>query len=150
MKPIWFKPTTIEEIKRWSQTEILKNLGIEFTGIGDDFLQAAMPIGTKVLQPLGSLHGGASCVLAETVGSAAANFCVDPAQKSCVGLEINVNHVKAIASGTITATARALHLGKSTQIWDIQIRNEQQQLVAVSRLTIAVLSKKEQGLSSSR
>lgn|GEM_PF-8084 len=150
MKPIWFAPTSIDEIKHWSRTDLLETLGIEFTEIGDDFLRATMPVSAKVHQPLGTLHGGVSCALAETIGSVAANFCVDRLQKFCVGLEINVNHVKAITRGLVTATARAMHLGKSTQIWDIQIRDEHNQLVAISRLTIAVLTKKEPGPSSLR
>jgi 1,4-dihydroxy-2-naphthoyl-CoA hydrolase len=150
MKQIWFIPVTIEEINRWSSHRLMDNLGIEFTAIGDDYLQAKMPVDERTIQPLGCLHGGASCVLAETIGSVAAHFCVDSKLKFCVGLEINVNHVKSMRSGWVNAIARPLHLGQSTQIWDIQIRNEQQTLIAVSRLTIAVLNKKNTGSNSLR
>jgi uncharacterized protein (TIGR00369 family) len=141
MKSIWFNSTTIEDLKRWAAHRLMDNLGIEFTEIGNDFLRARMPVDERTLQPLGCLHGGATCVLAETIGSVAAHFCVDPMLKICVGLEINVNHVKSMRSGWVYATALPLHLGQSTQIWDIQVRNEQQALVAVSRLTMAVLQK---------
>ncbi len=119
----------------------MDNLGIEIVEIGDDYLRAKMPVDERTMQPLGSLHGGASCALAETIGSIAANYCVDPAQHFCVGLELNINHIKPAQSGYVTATAKALHLGKSTQVWDIQIRNEKRELIAISRLTMAVLQK---------
>jgi len=139
MKPIWFIPVTIDEVARWASHRLVDNLGIEFTAIGPDYLQAKMPVDERTIQPLGCLHGGATCLLAETIGSAAAHFCVDPQRRICVGLEINVNHVKAMRSGYVHATARPLHLGRSTQIWDILVRNDKHALVAVSRLTMAVL-----------
>jgi len=142
MKQIWFKPVSLEEINRWSAHQLMNNLGIELISVGNDYLQAKMLVDERTIQPMGCLHGGATCVLAETIGSIAGHFCIDPLLKICVGLEINVNHVKSMRSGWVIATARPLHLGQSTQIWDIQIRNEEQALVAVSRLTIAVLKKK--------
>jgi 1,4-dihydroxy-2-naphthoyl-CoA hydrolase len=141
MKSIWFEPVTLNEIKQWSRHILIENMGIEFTAVGDDFLQARMPVDERTIQPLGCLHGGASCVLAETIGSVGAHFCVDPMNRFCVGLEINVNHVKSMKSGFVYGTARPLHLGKSTQIWDIQIRDDKESLVAISRLTMAVLQK---------
>lgn len=142
MKQIWFKPVTLEEINQWATHQLMNNLGIELTAVGNDYLQAKMPIDERTLQPMGCLHGGATCVLAETVGSIAAHFCVDPAHQFCVGLEINVNHIKSMKSGWVNAIARPFHLGQSTQVWDIQVRNEKHDLVAVSRLTIAVLDKR--------
>jgi 1,4-dihydroxy-2-naphthoyl-CoA hydrolase len=139
---IWFSPVAIEEINRWARHSLMDFLAIEFTEIGDDYLCARMPVDRRTMQPLGSLHGGATCLLAETLGSVAANFCVDPEKNVCVGLEINANHIKVVKSGHLIATARPLHLGKSTQIWDIQVRNEKSALVAISRLTIAVLQKR--------
>ena len=116
-------------------------MAVEFIELGKDYLSAKMPVDARTMQPMGILHGGATCSLAETVGSAAANFCVDLTQRICVGLEINVNHIKAVRGGFVIATARPLHLGKSTQIWDIRVVNEQGALTAVSRLTMAVLDR---------
>jgi len=144
MKSIWFKTTTLEEINHWSKHQLMDSLGIEITAIGDDYLEAKMPVDQKTLQPMGCLHGGATCVLAETIGSIGAHFCIDPSHYLCVGLEINVNHVKSMRSGWVYATAKPLHLGRSTQIWDIQVRNDQNALVAVSRLTMAVLRKEKE------
>jgi uncharacterized protein (TIGR00369 family) len=138
-KPIWFSPFTLQEIQERAKRSLSDHLSIEFIEIGDDFLRAKMPIDWKTMQPMGMLHGGATCALAETVGSAAANYCIDQAQKVCVGLEINVNHIKAVKGGFLIGTAKPLHLGKTTQVWDIQMRNEENVFIAVSRLTMAVL-----------
>lgn len=140
--PIWITPLNLEEINRHVRNTLPEHLGIQFTNIGDDFLTATMPIDSRTLQSMGILHGGASCALAETVGSAAANYCVDQNQQVCVGLEINVNHIRTARSGLIIAIAKPLHLGKTTQVWDIKIYNEQQRLIAISRLTMAVLKAK--------
>lgn len=141
-QPIWITPIDIEEINKQSRNTLTSYLGIEFINAGDDHLTAVMPIHQNLLQPMGIMHGGASCALAETVGSAAANFCVDQKSKVCVGLDININHLRPIQSGVVTATAKPLHLGKTTQVWEIKIVNEQNKLVAISRLTVAVLTKK--------
>jgi 1,4-dihydroxy-2-naphthoyl-CoA hydrolase len=143
MKSIWFKLLTLERLQQWVPHSLIENLGIQFIEVGNDYLRASMPVDERTIQLHGCLHGGASCVLAETIGSTGAHFCVDPALNLCVGLEINVNHVKSVQSGLVVATARPLHLGKSTQIWDIQIRDNDQKLIAVSRLTVAVLEKKQ-------
>jgi uncharacterized protein (TIGR00369 family) len=119
-----------------------EHLGIEFTAFGDDYLSARMPVDQRTKQPLGIMHGGASCVLAETVGSTAAQFCVDFANYYCVGLDINTNHVRSIRDGFVIATAKPFHLGKTTQVWGIEIKNEQQQLISINRLTMAVLERR--------
>ena len=142
MKSIWFKPVTLDEINHWAAHRLMTNLGIELIAIGNDYLHARMPVDERTIQPMGCLHGGATCVLAETVGSIAAHFYIDSQLKICVGLEINVNHIKSMRTGWVNAIARPLHLGQSTQIWDIQVQNEQEALVAVSRLTMAVLNKR--------
>jgi uncharacterized protein (TIGR00369 family) len=116
-------------------------LGIAFTDYGDDFLIGQMPIDHRSKQPLGIMHGGTSCVLAETVGSTAANFCVDINTHYCVGLDINTNHIKTVREGNIIATAKPFHLGRTTQVWGIEIRNEEGKLVSVNRLTMAVLER---------
>lgn len=116
-------------------------LGIVFTEVGDDYLVATMPVNERTLQPIGIMHGGASCVLAETVGSTAANYCVDLNQSYCVGLDINTNHIRAMREGVVTGTARPFHIGKTTQVWGIEIKNSDGKLVSVTRLTMAVLSR---------
>jgi len=142
MAPIWITPISIEEINKRARNTLSDHLGIEFTEVGDDHLAASMPVDGRTCQPMGVLHGGASCALAETVGSAAANYCVDQTQKVCVGLDINANHLRPVRVGSsVSAIAKPLHLGKTTQVWEIKIYNESKQLVSVSRLTMAVLTK---------
>lgn len=113
-------------------------LGIEFLEIGDNFLTARMPVNPHTRQPLGIMHGGASCVLAETIGSVAANFCVEEGHY-CVGLDINTNHIRSVREGYVIGKATPYHIGKSTQVWSIEIRDEEGRLVSVNRLTMAVL-----------
>lgn len=137
---IWFKPFDLVEVNSFSKNTLIEHLNIEFTEIGDDYLIAQMPVDYRTHQPVGILHGGASCVLAETVGSTAANFCVDPTKYYCVGLDINTNHVRSIRSGKVIALGKPFHIGKKTQVWNIEIANEQQQLIAISRLTVMTLT----------
>ncbi|MGD1842135.1 MAG: PaaI family thioesterase [Thermonemataceae bacterium] len=118
-------------------------LGIEFTEVGEDYICAKMPVDERTVQPAGILHGGASVVLAETLGSVASNFMVDQEKYMCVGLEINANHLRPILKGNwVFGKATAIHIGKKTHVWDIQLSNEQGKLTCVSRLTIAVIEKK--------
>jgi 1,4-dihydroxy-2-naphthoyl-CoA hydrolase len=116
-------------------------IGIEFLEIGDDYIKARMPVDRRTRQPAGLLHGGASVTLAETLGSVGAWLCIDPAKQTCVGLEINANHVRAVRDGWVYGTARPLHIGRTTQLWEIKITNEEDKLVCVSRITMAVLDK---------
>lgn len=118
-----------------------EHLGIEFIEIGENYLIAKMPVDHRTKQPVGIMHGGASCVLAETVGSIAANYCVDLSKYYCVGLDINTNHIRSIREGFVYATAKPYHIGRSTQVWAIEIVNEQQQLISVNRLTMTVLTR---------
>lgn len=140
-KPIWSVPISVEDVNERARESLSDHLGIEFTEAGDDFLAAKMPIDRRTIQPMGIMHGGASCVLAETVGSAAANYCIDPTYKVCVGLDININHIRSVRSGFVTGIAKPLHLGKTTQVWEIKIYNELKQLVSAARLTMAVTEK---------
>ncbi len=133
-------PVSLETLNRLSQGTLIEHLGIVFTAVGEDWLQATMPVDERTRQPYGLLHGGASVVLAETLGSSAGNLCVDPASQVCVGVEINANHLRAARSGTVTGTARALHVGRTTQVWEIRIDNEAGKPVCVSRLTLAVVA----------
>ena len=121
-----------------SRGTAIEALGIEFVDIGDDRLVATMPVDPRTLQPYGLLHGGASVLLAETLGSSAGNMCVAEGEV-CVGLEINANHVRAVREGRVTGTARPLHLGRSTQVWEIRIEDARGRLACVSRLTLAVV-----------
>lgn len=121
---------------------MVAHLGITFTEVGDDFLVARMPVDHRTHQPLGLLHGGASVALAETLGSVAAHICVDQHTQYCVGLEINANHVKGIRSGFVYGKTTPIHVGKRTHVWEIRITNEDQELICVSRITMAVIDKK--------
>lgn len=118
---------------------MIEYLGITVSEVGDDFLKGNMPVDHRTVQPIGILHGGASVALAETLGSLAANLVVDPHKKYCVGLDINANHIRAARKGFVTGIARPLHLGSSTQVWSIEITDEQNRLVCISRITMAVL-----------
>lgn len=138
---IWIKEIQIEQLNARGKDTMPGYLGIEFVEIKNDALIARMQVHARTHQPAGILHGGATCVLAETVGSTAANFCISE-EEWCVGLEINVNHLRRVSSGFIYATAKPFHLGKSTHVWGIEVHNDQQSLMAVSRLTMAVLKRK--------
>lgn len=135
---IWKTKPTPELQQQFSKDYIGTHIGIEFTEIGDDFIKAKMPVDHRTRQPFGLLHGGASCVLAETLGSVAGAFCVDFGKQYVVGLEINANHIRSVKEGYVVGTARPIHIGRSTQVWDIKIETEDEKLVCVSRLTLAV------------
>ncbi len=137
-----FHAVTVEQVNSMFKNTMLEHLGIELTRIGDDFLEAKMPVDRRTHQPFGLLHGGASVALAESLGSFAAHLTLDDQNKYCVGLEINANHLRSVKSGFVTGTARPLHIGRSTQVWEIKITNEQQELVCVSRITMAVIDKR--------
>jgi 1,4-dihydroxy-2-naphthoyl-CoA hydrolase len=136
---IWKQSTELARINAWSTNTMMATLGIDFVAVGDDWLSATMPVDHRTHQPFGLLHGGASVVLAETVGSTAAMLALDPAIEVAVGLEINANHIRGVRSGKVTGTAKAVHLGRSTQVWEIRITNEEDSLVCLSRLTMAVV-----------
>jgi 1,4-dihydroxy-2-naphthoyl-CoA hydrolase len=138
---IWYTRPTLEALRQLATETMIEHLGIEFLEVGDDYLSARLPVDARTVQPYGILHGGASMALAETLGSAAAIWCVDRAEKMCVGLDINANHVRAARSGHVIGTARPLHLGTSTQVWEIRIEDEQARLVCIARLTMAVLNR---------
>jgi len=137
---IWHDPFPLELVKQHSENTLISQLGIEITEAGDDYLKARMPVDARTQQPARMLHGGASVALAETLASWAATFVVDRQQFYCVGLEINANHVRAVGSGWVIGIARPVHLGRSTQIWEVRISDEADKLVCVSRVTMAVLA----------
>ena len=141
--PAWFnKSIRIEDVQPVSKNTMGEHIGIEFTEIGENYLKAKMPVDNRTRQPYGLLHGGASAALAETVGSVASALVIDPNNFYCVGMEINANHIRAVKEGYVFATAIGLHLGSTTHVWDIKIYNEQEKLVCVSRLTVAILKRK--------
>jgi 1,4-dihydroxy-2-naphthoyl-CoA hydrolase len=139
---IWFNPELqLDHFSSFGKDNLGAHLGIDFVELGDDFLSASMPVDERTRQPYGLLHGGASCVLAETLGSIASSLVIDPARYICVGLEINANHVRSAREGFVTGTARPIHLGGSTHVWDIRIHDNYQKLICISRLTVAILPK---------
>ena len=138
---MWKIRPTIEDLADRSLGTMATHLGMEFTEVGDDYLTAKMPVDDRTKQPLGILNGGASCALAETVGSTAANYCVDQEVGYCVGLDLNANHLKPATSGWVWATAKPIHLGSKTQVWEISIRNDHGKMVCISRLTMMVMKR---------
>ncbi len=140
---IFFSPVTPEEINATQiiEGQMARHLGIEISEVGPDFMRATMPVDHRTIQRIGILHGGASLALAETVGSIAASYCVDREAFYIVGQEINANHIRPVSTGQVHATATPLHLGRTTQVWAIRIKNDEDKLVCVSRFTVAVLKR---------
>ena len=138
MEHIWTRTNTPAELDEFTKNTLVENLGIQFTEIGTNTLSASMPVDKRTHQPMGLLHGGASAALAETLGSMAANMAVKEGFY-CVGLEINANHLRSVTSGMVYGTAKPIHLGNTTQVWDILIKNDKEQLLCISRLTMAVM-----------
>ncbi len=140
---IWFdKELSIEKLKPLGLNTMAAHIGIEWVEVGENFIKAKMPVDQRTNQPYGLLHGGASCVLAETLGSVASAMVIDHSKFYCVGLEINANHVRGAREGYVTGVAAPLHLGNTTHVWDIKIYDEKEKLVCVSRLTVAILTRK--------
>ena len=136
---IWFHEFNLDDLHRVQQDTMSHGLGIEFTQIGEDFLIATMPVNARTKQPAGILHGGASCVLAETLGSFASALYIDRSKYYSVGLEINANHIKSVSSGLVTGITKPIHLGNRTHLWEIKIYNDDKNLVCIARLTVIVL-----------
>lgn len=132
-------PVDIDALNARARGSLVEHLGIVVTEAGDDWLRGTMPVDARTRQPYGLLHGGASVALAETLGSMAGGLCVDMTREAVVGLEINANHLRAVREGTVTGTARALHVGRSTHVWEIRIENEAGKPVCISRITLAVI-----------
>ena len=132
-------PVDIDDLNARAHGSLVEHLGIVVTEAGDDWLRGTMPVDARTRQPYGLLHGGASVALAETLGSMAGGLCVDITREAVVGLEINANHLRAVREGTVTGTARALHVGRSTHVWEIRIENEAGKPVCISRITLAVI-----------
>jgi 1,4-dihydroxy-2-naphthoyl-CoA hydrolase len=137
---IWKSELSLDEINGWRET-MVQWIGIKVVEVGDDFVRGTMPVDARTHQPYGLLHGGASVALAETLGSLGAMMCADAASEIAVGLDINANHVRGVTSGVVTGTARPLHIGRTTQVWEIRIEDERARLVCISRLTVAIVPK---------
>ncbi|MFD2285178.1 hotdog fold thioesterase [Pedobacter petrophilus] len=138
---MWFKEFTVEELNSRPKNHIGALLGIEFTEIGDDFIKGTMPVDERTHQPAGILHGGASVVLAETLGSIASYMCIDPEKYVAVGLEVNANHLRPVKSGLVTGICKVIHRGAKTHIWDIKLYDDRGKMNCISRLTVAVINK---------
>jgi 1,4-dihydroxy-2-naphthoyl-CoA hydrolase len=139
-----FKPgITLEALNKMSANTMVDHLGIIYTALGEDYLEAKMPVDHRTHQPLGLLHGGASVALAETLGSVAAMCCLDTGLQYPVGLEINANHIKSVREGFVIGRVTAVHIGKKTHVWEIRINTEKKELVCISRITMAIIDKKQ-------
>ncbi len=136
---IWFGAPDLDFTRTRAKNTMIEHLGIELLEVGDDYLKARMPVDQRTRQPFGLLHGGASVALAETLGSLGATYCVDREKFTCVGLEINANHVRAVKDGFVYGVASPAHIGRSTHIWEIRITDEADKLVCISRITMAIL-----------
>ncbi|MGI9263807.1 MAG: hotdog fold thioesterase [Gammaproteobacteria bacterium] len=143
--PIWFESPSLDALNKMSENTIHDALGIRFSAIGDDYVQATMPVDRRNHQPYGLLHGGASVVLAESLGSVGAGMCVDQRRFLVVGQEINANHLRSVTDGVVTGTARPVHMGRRSHVWEIDVNDDQQRLICISRLTLAVLPRKNSG-----
>jgi len=136
---LWKQELSLDEVNGWAPNTMIGTLGIRIIEIGDDYVRGTLPVDARTHQPYGLLHGGASVSLAETLGSMAAMLCLDPAKEAAVGLDINANHLRAVTDGLVIGTARPIHVGRTTQVWEIRIEDERARLVCISRLTVAVV-----------
>ncbi len=141
---LWFKTLTLEQLRQLYPAGMADYLGIELTELGPDYLRGTLPVCERTRQPMGLLHGGANVVLAETLGSIAANLCIDTDVYYALGQEINANHLRAVGEGKVTGTAKPVHLGRTTQVWDIRIEDAHGRLSCISRITMAVLQREPQ------
>ena len=135
---IWKSELSLDQANGWHNT-MIERIGIAVTEIGDDYVRGTMPVDARTHQPYGLLHGGASVALAETLGSLGAMMCADAKTHLAVGLDINANHLRGVTDGIVTGTARPIHLGRTTQVWDIRIEDERLRLVCIARLTVAIV-----------
>jgi 1,4-dihydroxy-2-naphthoyl-CoA hydrolase len=139
--PIWFGDIDLDFMRARSKGTLVEALGIELLELGEDFLKGRMPVDHRTRQPMGLLHGGASVALAETLASLGAIFCVDRDKHSCVGQEINANHIRSAKDGWVYGIARPYHIGRSSHVWEVRIADERDKLVCISRVTMAVIAR---------
>jgi 1,4-dihydroxy-2-naphthoyl-CoA hydrolase len=140
---MWYKQTTVQELNDRPNNHLAALIGIEFSEITEHSLSATMPVDERTHQPFGILHGGASVVLAETLGSVASTLIIDPDQWMAVGLEVNANHLRPVFNGHVKGICTPIHIGGKTHVWDIKIFNDQEKLTCISRLTVAIIPKHE-------
>jgi 1,4-dihydroxy-2-naphthoyl-CoA hydrolase len=145
---IWFRPFTIAEVTQLRKGTLMEHLGIELTEIGDDYVRATMPVDARTRQPMGLLHGGASVALAETLGSIASGMVVDLSKQSCVGIEINANHLRSVRSGHVTGTVRPVHIGRTLHVWQTEITDASVRPLCIARLTMFVLEQPHPGFAN--
>jgi 1,4-dihydroxy-2-naphthoyl-CoA hydrolase len=138
---MWFRKFTAEELNNWPKNNIGGTLGIEYLEITDDSISGTMPVDERTHQPFGILHGGASVVLAESLGSIASYMCIDSDKYMAVGLEVNANHLRPVKKGLVTGICKPIHIGAKTHIWEIKIYDERGKMNCISRLTVAVINK---------
>jgi 1,4-dihydroxy-2-naphthoyl-CoA hydrolase len=138
---IWHQTVGIDDLAAFRRNTLVDHLGIKITEIGPDFLKGTLPVDRRTHQTMGILHGGASVALAESLASLGANLCLDNSQRVCVGQEINANHVRPVMSGVVTGTARPVHIGSRSQVWQVEIRDEAERLVCISRMTLAIVER---------
>lgn len=145
MSRIWFRDFTVDQAMQAGRNTMIEHVGIEIVEVGDDFIRGRMPVDHRTRQPYGILHGGASVVLAETLASMGCQYTIDWQRYRAVGLEINANHIRAVPDGFVTGTAKPFHLGRRTQVWEIQLRDERDKLSCVSRITMAIIDREAAG-----
>ena len=138
---IWTVTPDLDQMMAHSQKTAVSHMGIEYLEVGDDYVKGRMPVDERTVQPFGILHGGSSVVLAETLGSMAANYCLRKENQIAVGLDINANHIRSVTKGWVYGTARPVHIGGTTQVWEIKLENEEGKLTCISRLTMAVIDR---------
>ena len=136
---IWFQPPDIAAVNQQMENTACSLLGIEITDIGDDWVKGTMPAEPRTFQPMGLVHGGANVLFAETLGSMAANLCIDNREEYAVGQEVNANHLRGVRSGVLTGIATIVHKGRTSQVWEIRIYNDEEKLSCISRLTMAII-----------
>lgn len=139
---IWLRPVDIDSLNNFSTKTLVGHLGIKITASGDDYLEGTMPVDDRTVQPYGLLHGGASCALAESLGSIAANLCIDTNEYMAVGQHIEATHLRSVTKGEVRGKASTVHLGKSSHVWRIEIFNEEGKLVCDSKIIMAIIKKK--------
>lgn len=143
MSSIWFnKEVTLEQMNKFSQNTLVSHVGITLTAMGDDTLEGTMPVDERTFQPARLLHGGASCVLAETLGSVAANMCIDSSEKMAVGQHIEATHVRSATKGLVRGVAKIIYMGRTSQTWRIEIYNDENKLICDSKIIMAIINKK--------
>lgn len=139
---IWLRTINLESLNKMSSNTLVSHLGIRITNFGDDFLEGTMPVDERTVQPFRLLHGGASCVLAESLGSIAANLCIDNSESMAVGQHIEATHIRSATSGLVTGKAKAVHIGRSSHVWSIEIYNDEGKLICDSKIIMAIVKKK--------